>query len=130
MVESLPELEWKGYAPFIHAATPIGRYNIDNFGIWLLRFNGKEIPLPTGSFLEAAKQAANEHYKKRIKQVLGVMNGITINDKQYIFIATNEDYIIHCDKCDLTKDGHSLSCNALCATFHELTLWTLAGTEC
>lgn len=72
VVESLPELEWKGYAPFIHAATPIGRYNIDNFGIWLLRFNGKEIPLSTGSSLEAAKQAANEHYKERIKQALGL----------------------------------------------------------
>lgn len=72
VVESLPKLEWKGYAPFIHAATPIGRYNIDNFGIWLLRFNGKEIPLSTGSSLEAAKQAANEDYKKRIKQALGL----------------------------------------------------------
>ena len=72
VVESLPELEWKGYAPFIHAATPIGRYNIDNFGIWLLRFNGKEIPLSAGSALEAAKQAANEDYKKRIKQALGL----------------------------------------------------------
>lgn len=72
VVESLPELEWKGYAPFIHAATPIGRYNIDNFGIWLLRFNGKEIPLSTGSSLEEAKQAANEDYKKRIKQALGL----------------------------------------------------------
>ena len=72
VVESLPELEWKGYAPFIHAATPIGRYNIDNFGIWLLRFNGKEIPLSTGSSLDEAKLAANEHYKKRIKQVLGL----------------------------------------------------------
>ena len=49
------------------------------------------------------------------------MNRITINDKQYIFIATSDDFIIHCDKCDLTKDGYSLSCNALCATFHELT---------
>ena len=77
MVENIPELEWKGHtpfihAPFIHAATPIGRYNIDNFGIWLLRFNGKEIPLPTGSSLEEAKQAANEDYKKRIKQALGL----------------------------------------------------------
>ena len=72
VVENMPELEWKGYAPFIHAATPIGRYNIDNFGIWLLRFNGKEIPLSTGgSSLEEAKQAANEDYKKRIKQALG-----------------------------------------------------------
>ena len=72
VVESLPELEWKGYAPFIHAATPIGRYNIDNFGIWLLRFNGKEIPLSTGRTLDEAKQAANEDYKKRIKQALGL----------------------------------------------------------
>nr|DAJ81267.1 MAG TPA: hypothetical protein [Caudoviricetes sp.] len=72
VVESLPELEWKGYAPFIHADTPIGRYNIDNFGICLLRFNGKEIPLPPGSSLEETKQAANEHYKKQIKQVLGL----------------------------------------------------------
>ena len=72
VVDSFPELEWKGYVPFIHAATPIGRYNIDNFGIWLLRFNGKEIPLSTGSSLEAAKQAANEEYKKRIKHALGL----------------------------------------------------------
>ena len=72
VVESLPELEWKGYTPFIHADTYIGRYNIDNFGIWLLRFNGKEIPLPPGSSLEETKQAANEHYKERIKQALGL----------------------------------------------------------
>lgn len=72
VVENISELEWKGYAPFIHAATPIGRYNIDNFGIWLLRFNGKEIPLPTGSSLEEAKLAANEDYKKRIKQALSL----------------------------------------------------------
>lgn len=72
VVENIPELEWKGYAPFIHAATPIGRYNIDNFGIWLLRFNGKEIPLSTGSSLEEAKLAANEHYKLKIKLALGL----------------------------------------------------------
>lgn len=72
VVENMPGLEWKGYAPFIHAATLIGRYNIDNFGIWLLRFNGKEIPLSTGSSLDEAKQAANEDYKKRIKQALGL----------------------------------------------------------
>ena len=72
VVENMPELEWKGHAPFIHAATPIGRYNIDNFGIWLLRFNGKEIPLSTGSSLDEAQRAANEDYKKRIKQALGL----------------------------------------------------------
>lgn len=50
------------------------------------------------------------------------MNGITINNKQYIFLETSEeDDCIDCDKCDLNKDGYSLSCNALCATFHELT---------
>lgn len=72
VVDSFPELEWKGYAPFIHASTPMGRYNIDDFGIWLLRFNGKEIPLSTGRSLEAVQQAANEHYKKQIKQALGL----------------------------------------------------------
>ncbi len=70
VVENIPELEWKGYANFKYADTYIGRYNIDDFGIWLLRFNGVEIPLPTGSSLEAAKQAANEDYKERIKQAL------------------------------------------------------------
>lgn len=72
VVENMPELEWKGQANFKYADTYIGRYNIDDFGIWLLRFNGVEIPLPTGSSLEAAKQAANEDYKKRIKQALGL----------------------------------------------------------
>lgn len=72
VVESMPELEWKGYAPFIHADTPIGRYNIDNFVVQLLRFNGKEIPTPADCSLEEAKQAANEDYKKRIKQALGL----------------------------------------------------------
>ena len=72
VVENMPELEWKGQANFKYADTYIGRYNIDDFGIWLLRFNGVEIPLPTGSSLEAANQAANEDYKKRIKQALGL----------------------------------------------------------
>lgn len=72
VVDSFPELEWKGQSNFKYADTYIGRYNIDDFGIWLLRFNGREIPLPAGSVLEAAKQAANEDYKKRIKQVLGL----------------------------------------------------------
>ncbi|MBF1529878.1 MAG: hypothetical protein HXN96_08055 [Prevotella salivae] len=72
VVENMPELEWKGYAPFIHAATPIGRYNIDNFVVQLLRFNGKEIPTPADCSFEEAKQAANEDYKKRIKQALGL----------------------------------------------------------
>ena len=49
------------------------------------------------------------------------MNGITINDKQYIFLETSEeDDCIDCDKCDLNKDGYFLSCNALCVDFNEL----------
>lgn len=72
VVESLPKLEWKGIEYFQYADTYFGRYNIDDFGICLLRFNGKEIPLPPGSSLEETKQAANEHYKKQIKQVLGL----------------------------------------------------------
>ena len=43
------------------------------------------------------------------------MNGITINNKQYIFLETSEeDDCIDCTECDLNKDGYSLSCNALC----------------
>ena len=72
VVENISELEWKGHAPFIHATTPIGRYNIDNFVVQLLRFNGKEIPTPADCSLEEAKQAANEDYKQRIKQALGL----------------------------------------------------------
>ena len=72
VVDSFPELEWKGIEYFQYADTYLGRYNIDDFGICLLRFNGKEIPLPPGSSLEETKQAANEHYKKQIKQVLGL----------------------------------------------------------
>ena len=72
VVENMPELDWKGLENFQYADTCFGRYNIDNFGIWLLRFNGKEIPLSTGNSLEEVKQAANEDYKKRIKQALGL----------------------------------------------------------
>lgn len=72
VVESMPELEWKGIEYFQYADTYFGRYNIDDFGICLLRFNGKEIPTPADCSLEEAKQAANEDYKKRIKQALGL----------------------------------------------------------
>ena len=72
VVENMPELEWKGIEYFQYADTYFGRYNIDNFGMWLLRFNGVEIPLPIGNTLEDAKQAANEDYKQRIKQALGL----------------------------------------------------------
>ena len=50
------------------------------------------------------------------------MNGITINDKQYIFITpSKEDDCIDCTECDLNKDGCSLTCTVLCENFHELT---------
>lgn len=52
-------------------------------------------------------------------QTIKVMNGITINNKQYIFLETSEEF--DCDKCDLNKDGYYLSCNVLCENFHELT---------
>ena len=60
VVENMPKLKWKGFSSFKHADTPLGRYNIDNFGIWLLRFNGSEIPISAGNTLELTQQAANE----------------------------------------------------------------------
>ena len=72
VVENMPELEWKGLENFQYADTGFGRYNIDNFGVCILRFNGKEIPTPADCSLEEAKQAANEDYKQRIKQALGL----------------------------------------------------------
>ncbi|MBF1415333.1 MAG: hypothetical protein HXN33_07105 [Prevotella histicola] len=45
------------------------------------------------------------------------MDGITINDKQYIFLETSE--AVDCDKCDLDKDD---MCNTslICKHFHCL----------
>lgn len=45
------------------------------------------------------------------------MNGITINDKQYIFLETSRD--VDCDKCDLDEDD---VCNnsMVCESFHYL----------
>ena len=72
VVENMPELDWKGLENFQYADTCFGRYNIDNFVVQLLRFTGKEIPTPADCSLEEAKQAANEDYKQRIKQALGL----------------------------------------------------------
>lgn len=50
------------------------------------------------------------------------MNGITINDKQYIFLKTDKS--VDCDKCDLHKqDGCKNS--VICESFHYL----LHGSE-
>ena len=72
VVENMPELEWRGLENFQYADTGFGRYNIDNFGVCILRFNGKEIPTPADCSLEDAKQEANNDYKKRIKEALGL----------------------------------------------------------
>ena len=72
VVESLPELKWKGLERFPFADTSFGRYTIDNLMVQILRFNGKGIPTPADCSFEEAKQAANEDYKERIKQALGL----------------------------------------------------------
>ncbi len=43
------------------------------------------------------------------------MNGITINNKQYIFIETSED--VDCNKCDLND---KIMCSVICSHFHNL----------
>lgn len=45
------------------------------------------------------------------------MNGITINDKQYIFIETRED--VDCDKCDLNDEGVCHS-SVICEHFNYM----------
>lgn len=46
-----------------------------------------------------------------------IMNGITINDKQYIFLETSKD--VDCDKCDLNEDGVCRN-SVICESFHYL----------
>lgn len=43
------------------------------------------------------------------------MNGITIKDKQYIFIATSEDI-----DYDLNEFGDICKCSVICRSFYEL----------
>lgn len=45
------------------------------------------------------------------------MNGITINNKQYIFLETSEE--VDCDKCDLNKEDMCKS-SLICKHFHCL----------
>lgn len=45
------------------------------------------------------------------------MNGIMINNKQYIFLATSKD--VDCDKCDLDKDDVCEN-SVICESFHYL----------
>lgn len=74
VVENMPELEWKDNDVTIEgefALCPAGRYEVlrcdDFFKIW-------RNPLFLGCrpSLSEAKQAANEDYKERIKQALGI----------------------------------------------------------
>nr|DAN74380.1 MAG TPA: hypothetical protein [Caudoviricetes sp.] len=50
------------------------------------------------------------------------MNGIIINDKQYIFLKTDKS--VDCDKCDLNEDGVCRN-SVICESFHYL----LHGSE-
>ena len=74
VVENIPELDWKDDDVTIEgefALCPVGRYEVlrwdDFFKIW-------RNPLFLGCrpSLSEAKQAANEDYKERIKQALGI----------------------------------------------------------
>lgn len=74
VVKNIPELDWKDDDVTIEgefALCPVGRYEVlrwdDFFKIW-------RNPLFLGCrpSLSEAKQAANEDYKERIKQALGI----------------------------------------------------------
>ena len=74
VVENIPELEWKDNDIAIEeefAPCPVGRYEVarwdELFEIWC-----NSIFLGYRPSLSEAKQAANEDYKKRIKQALGL----------------------------------------------------------
>lgn len=45
------------------------------------------------------------------------MNGITVNNKQYIFLETSEE--VDCDKCDLHEQD-SCKNSVICESFHYL----------
>ena len=83
VVESIPELKWKdedrrgdeeNYIEESYSLTPFGDYSILK---WYaptditIYFNGEHFKSGITS-VQQAKQAANEDYKKRIKQALGL----------------------------------------------------------
>jgi len=74
VVESMPELEWKDNDIAVEeefSLCPVGRYEVvrwdELFEIWC-----NSLFLGYRPSLSEAKQAANEDYKKRIKQALGL----------------------------------------------------------
>ena len=74
VMDSIPELEWKDNDIAVEeefALCPVGRYEVSRwdelFEVWC-----NSLFLGYRSSLSEAKQAANEDYKKRIKQALGL----------------------------------------------------------
>ena len=72
VVENIPDLKWQCVGEYNLSDMPFGRYYIDPYNGHLLRFNGLNIPIVIGSCFKQNKQAANNDYKKRIKQALGL----------------------------------------------------------
>lgn len=72
VVENMPDLKWQNIREYNLVDTPFGRYYIDPHDAYLLLFNGVKIPISIGNILEQTKQVANEDYKRRIKQALGL----------------------------------------------------------
>ena len=74
VMENIPELEWKDNDIAIEeefAFCPVGRYEVSHCdGFFEVLYNS--VFLGYRPSLEEAKQAANEHYKKQIKQALGL----------------------------------------------------------
>ncbi len=73
VVENIPELKWESSWKGIFAQTPIFKYfiNLDDS----LTCNGIKLGYCVGKYGPAsnyAMEAANRHYKKRIKQALGL----------------------------------------------------------
>ena len=74
VMDSIPELEWKDNDIAVEeefAPCPVGRYEVSRwdelFEVWC-----NSLFLGYRPSLSEAKQAANEDYKKRIKQALGL----------------------------------------------------------
>ena len=72
VVENMPDLKWQNIGEYNLVDTPFGRYYIDPHDAYLLLFNGVKIPISIGNILEQTKQVANEDYKERVKQALGL----------------------------------------------------------
>lgn len=76
VVENMPELKWdQKNVEYFFASTPFGTYYTDSLNAELLFYNGQRIARYFGNVethFSFAKRVANEDYKKRIKQALGL----------------------------------------------------------